>query len=82
MARRSSASTWLFATKPDAERAKQDAKRKSVLDFVREDSKDLELKLGANDKRKLDEYFSAVRDVELRIERAEKMPPVKAPKVV
>lgn len=71
----------LFATKPDAERVKQDAKRKSVLDFVREDSKDLELKLGANDKRKLDEYFSAVRDVELRIERAEKMPPVKAPDV-
>jgi hypothetical protein len=69
----------LFAVKPDAERVKQDAKRKSVLDFVREDSKDLELKLGANDKRKLDEYFSAVRDVELRIERAEKMPPVKAP---
>jgi hypothetical protein len=69
----------LFASKPDAERIKQDAKRKSVLDFVREDSKDLELKLGANDKRKLDEYFSAVRDVELRIERAEKMPPVKTP---
>ncbi|MFO0825565.1 MAG: DUF1552 domain-containing protein [Gemmataceae bacterium] len=69
----------LFATKPDAERIKQDTRRKSVLDFVREDSKDLELKLGANDKRKLDEYFSAVRDVEQRIERAEKMPPVKTP---
>jgi hypothetical protein len=69
----------LFATKPDAERVRQDARRKSVLDFVREDSKDLEQKLGANDKRKLEEYFSAVRDVELRIERAEKMPPVKAP---
>jgi hypothetical protein len=69
----------LFATKPDAERIKQDARRKSVLDFVREDAKDLEGRLGATDKRKLDEYFAAVRDVELRIERAEKLPPVKAP---
>lgn len=69
----------LFATKPDAERIKTDARRRSVLDFVREDSKDLEQRLGANDKRKLDEYFSAVRDVELRIERAEKMPPVQTP---
>jgi hypothetical protein len=69
----------LFATKPDAERLKEDARRKSVLDFVREDSKDLTQKLGANDKRKLDEYFEAVRDVELRIERAEKLPPVKTP---
>lgn len=69
----------LFATKPDAERIKTDARRRSVLDFVREDSKDLEQRLGANDKRKLDEYFSAVRDVELRIERAEKLPPVQTP---
>jgi hypothetical protein len=69
----------LFSTKPPAERAAQDEKRKSVLDFVREDSKDLEAKLGATDKRKLDEYLSAVRDIELRIERTEKLPPVKTP---
>jgi hypothetical protein len=69
----------LFSTVPDATRVKQDAKRRSVLDFVRDDSKDLADKLGAGDKRKLDEYFSAVRDVELRIERAEKLPPVKTP---
>ena len=69
----------LFATTPDAERVKRDAARKSVLDFVRDDSKELAGKLGASDQRKLDEYFSAMRDVELRIERAEKMPPVKAP---
>lgn len=69
----------LFSTKPPAERAAQDAKRKSVLDFVREDSKDLETKLGATDKRKLDEYLSAVRDIEQRIDRAEKLPPVKVP---
>ncbi|MBM3980941.1 MAG: DUF1552 domain-containing protein [Planctomycetes bacterium] len=69
----------LFATKPPTERAAQDAKRKSVLDFVREDTKDLETKLGATDKRKLDEYLSAVRDIEQRIARAEKLPPVKTP---
>lgn len=69
----------LFSTKPPAERAAQDEKRKSVLDFVREDAKDLDAKLGAHDKRKLDEYFSAVRDIEQRIERAEKLPPVKTP---
>lgn len=66
----------LFAGVPDAERAKRDARRKSVLDFVREDSKDLQGRLGGNDVRKLDEYFSAVRDIELRIERAEKMPAI------
>ena len=69
----------LFATAGNADRAKRDARRKSILDFVREDSKDLAGRLGANDVRKLDEYFAAVRDIELRIERAEKLPPIKAP---
>jgi len=69
----------LFSSVPDKDRLKRDATRKSVLDFVRDDSKDLAAKLGANDQRKLDEYFAAVRDVELRIERAEKLPPVKTP---
>jgi hypothetical protein len=71
----------LFATKPDAERIKQDARRKSILDLVREDSKDLQGKLGANDQRKLDEYFASIRDIELRIERAERLPPVQAPDI-
>jgi hypothetical protein len=69
----------LFGAGPDAGRAKRDATRKSILDFVREDSKDLTGKLGATDRRKLDEYFTSIRDVELRIERAARLPPVKAP---
>jgi hypothetical protein len=69
----------LFGSGPDALRAERDRKRKSVLDFVREDAGDLRGKLGAADQRKLDEYFSAVRDVEKRIENAEKMPAVKTP---
>jgi hypothetical protein len=69
----------LFGSAPDGERLKRDQKRKSVLDFVREDSRDLSKKLGATDQRKLDEYFSAIRDIEQRIARAGKLPPVKAP---
>ncbi len=69
----------LFGSGPDALRAKRDANRKSVLDFIREDSGDLRNKLGATDQRKLDEYFNAVRDIEQRILRAETMPPIAAP---
>ena len=69
----------LFSTVPNAKRAARDARRKSILDFVQEDSRDLAGQLGVNDVRKLDEYFAAIRDIELRIERAEKMPPVKRP---
>ncbi|MCA9202499.1 MAG: DUF1552 domain-containing protein, partial [Planctomycetales bacterium] len=69
----------LFSTVPDSQRIERDARRRSILDFVREDSKDLSLRLGRNDVRKLDEYFAAVRDIELRIERAEKLPPVSPP---
>ncbi|MEZ0265816.1 MAG: DUF1552 domain-containing protein [Phycisphaerae bacterium] len=44
--------------------------RKSVLDFVAEDSKRLEATLGRDDKQKLDEYQTALREIERRIERA------------
>ena len=69
----------LFATTPSAQLAQRNARRKSVLDFVREDTKDLAGRLGAKDVRKLDEYLNAVRDIELRIERADKLPPLAAP---
>jgi hypothetical protein len=69
----------LFGSGPDAGLARRDASRKSILDFVREDSRDLVGRLGPSDRRKLDEYFAAVRDVELRIEKAQKMPEPKAP---
>src|SRR5206468_3674949 len=69
----------LFGTGPDANRARRDAARRSILDFVRDDSKDLAAKLGLNDRRKLDEYFTSIRDIELRIQRLSKLPPVKPP---
>jgi hypothetical protein len=71
----------LFGTGPDALRAQRDQKRKSILDFVREDAGDLRNKLGASDQRKLDEYFTALRDVEQRIANAQKLPPVKTPDI-
>jgi hypothetical protein len=51
-------------------REKRERYRLSVLDFVLEDATQLKNKLGGNDQRKLDEYLSAVREMELRIARS------------
>jgi hypothetical protein len=51
-------------------RAKRELYNKSVLDFVTEDAKQLDKTLGQGDRRKLDEYLSAVREIEQRIEKA------------
>ncbi|VTS01330.1 DUF1552 domain-containing protein [Tuwongella immobilis] len=69
----------MFGSVPDTERAKRDKLRKSVLDFVRAESKDLSGKLSSNDQRKLDEYFTAIRDIEVRIQKSATLPPVKTP---
>ena len=53
-------------------RAKRALYHKSILDFVSEDTKRLEGNLGSTDRRKLDEYLFAVREIEQRIEKAEK----------
>jgi hypothetical protein len=60
---------------------KRDRFRRSILDYVEEDAGDLRKILGTGDQRKLDEYLSSIREIELRIERAEKepVPTVKAP---
>jgi hypothetical protein len=54
------------------ERARQSVYRRSILDFVTEHTHKLESSLGPTDRRKLDEYLSAIRQVEVQIERAEK----------
>jgi hypothetical protein len=69
----------LFGTGGNDDRNKRDAKRKSILDFVRQDAGDLQNKVGITDRRKLDEYFSSIRDIELRIGRAEKLPEPRLP---
>jgi len=52
-------------------RAKRDLYKKSILDFVQEDARSLKSKLGATDQRKLDEYLTAVRELETRLQRVE-----------
>lgn len=69
----------LFGAGAGADRAKRDQLRRSILDFVRDDTRDLTGKLGKNDQRKLDEYFSSIRDIEQRIVRAASLPEVKTP---
>ena len=54
----------------DEARIKRDRYRKSVLDFAMEDARRLKSDLGSTDRRKLDEYFTAVRELEQRIEKA------------
>ena len=54
---------------PDDERRR--ARRQSVLDFVREDAKRLQNRASGADRTRLDEYFTSVRELETRIERAE-----------
>ncbi len=49
------------------------ARDKSVLDLVLNDAHSLRGKLSRRDGQKLDEYLASVRDLEQRIERAEKL---------
>ena len=53
-------------------RARRAAMRKSILDVVGERTTKLVGALGASDKRKIDEYLTAVREIEKRIQNAEK----------
>jgi hypothetical protein len=71
----------LFGSGNEADRARRDQTRRSILDFVREESTSLQRRLGAHDRRKLDEYFTAIRDVEERIERAARLPAVTPPNI-
>src|SRR5271165_1744614 len=50
-------------------RARHAKYQASVLDSVLGDAKRLEGTVGASDRRKIDEYMSAVRDIETRIQR-------------
>jgi hypothetical protein len=43
--------------------------QRSILDLVAEDARQLNSRLGYQDRLKLDEYFTSVRDVEQRIDR-------------
>lgn len=64
----------LFVDESAGEKGRLEAllrKRQSILDLVRADLKRLEGRVGQADREKLDQYATAVREVEARIHRAE-----------
>ncbi len=68
----------LFGAGGRAERAenlrRRQAEQHSLLDFVLEDAARLQPRLNGRDRQKLDQYLTGIREIEQRIERAEKMP--------
>jgi hypothetical protein len=67
----------LFAGMDPAATAAAQARRRaytsSVLDYVRSEATALQGRVGATDRRKLDEYLTAIREVELRVAMTESM---------
>ena len=60
-----------FSATPEA-RARRTAQRKSILDVVNNRTQRLVQDLGPADRRKMDEYLTGVRELEQRIQLAEK----------
>jgi hypothetical protein len=56
-------------------------RKESMLDLILEDAKSLSNKLGAEDRGRLDQYLTAVRDVEVRTKRAESWLETPRPKI-
>ena len=75
----------LFGSGSKEERSKsfhlRQERQRSILDFVMEDARALENQLGNNDRMKLDEYLTGIREIERRIEKAEKFGPPADPGV-
>jgi hypothetical protein len=55
--------------------------QRSILDFVLEDTRALGHELGARDQKKLDEYLTSVREIERRIQAAERFRETPDPEV-
>ncbi len=70
----------LFGVGSPAERVenlkRRQAEQHSILDFVLQDANVVQRKLNGRDRQKLDQYLSSVREIEQRIEKAERMPVV------
>lgn len=63
-------------------RARRAMYRRSILDATKENAQKMVSELGAADRRKMDEYLTGVREVEKRIESAEReeiVPPIEKP---
>jgi hypothetical protein len=52
--------------------ARRRQEQRSVLDFVLEDARRMQRRLDADDRGKLDQYLTGVREIEARIEKAER----------
>ena len=61
--------------------AKRRAEKRSILDLVMDDAKAMNNELGRNDRNKLDEYMTGVREIERSIEKAESFGPPPNPGV-
>ncbi len=55
------------------------AEQRSILDFVVQDARDMQRRLNPRDQEKLDQYLTGVRELEARIQRAEKFGDPKDP---
>jgi hypothetical protein len=53
--------------------AQRERRKQSILDFVRSEANSLSHQLGTQDRRKLDEYLYAVRDIERRLQSVDKL---------
>jgi hypothetical protein len=71
----------LFTRSAGAESRSTRARHRSILDYVREEANSLEADLGAQDRRRLDQYLTSIREVEQQIQRVERMPAPTAPKM-
>ena len=72
----------LFGKPGDAEnQERRNRFRRSILDVVADDARQLQQSLGGADRRKMDEYFTSVREIEQRIQRADQMKPKEIPDV-
>ena len=63
----------------NARRRRQE--ERSILDFVTEDARAMQERLDAHDRNKLDQYLTGIRELETRIEMAEKFGDLKDPMV-
>jgi hypothetical protein len=67
----------LFGTGSHGERIanlkRRQAEQRSILDFVMEDARAMDRRMGGRDREKLDQYLTGVREIEQRIERAERL---------
>ena len=55
--------------------------QRSILDFALADARSMQRRLGAEDAKKLDQYLGGVREIETRIEQAERLGAVHDPAV-